>query len=594
MTGQAGDQLRDVRHGHTRLRTLDVFIGRNLVVGRHGLGGFEREAVQVHGEAAQHRTFGRPEQLPAPVDDRTQRLVPGRSASRTRGEHPEAVAEPLRQLVHAVRANPRGRQLQGQRQTVEPPTDVRDRCGVAGIDREPGHHGGHALREQPYRTRTLQRGEVVTVRQVQRRHRPQQLAGPAQGFPAGGQDAQLGRGLQQEYGQLGDRREQALAVVQHQQQAFVPEGAHQVFGQRGAWCRRKELGERLVVQVECRGDLLGQESGSLVRCLVPVGRVFVGTDAGQVDDPAPVRQFVDQLSGGLHREPGLADAAGTGQGDQPAGRQQSTDMGHRFGSTHETGQRCREVGAGTRQVRPRRLLRRRPSLGPGGPRGHVPGFGRHLLRLDRHLFRLGRDVVGLARKDGGGRRERRRQRGVLREDGLVHPGEFRSGFHAVLLHQALSYAPEAGQRLGLPSELVQRTQPQRLQPLTDRMPVGQLRQLAEHRSGLAECETRLGEVLARDQPLFLQASDRGQGERLVGELGQRLTSPERQRIGEQPCPDRRLRGGTRPHHQVHEPVRVHLIWLHLHCIPGRTRGDERAATGFGVVQHPPEPGDHGL
>ena len=66
------------------------------------------------------------EQVPAPVDDGAQRAVARQRGAAAAGEQPEAVVEPPGELLERQRAQPRGGQLDGQRQAVEPAADLDD------------------------------------------------------------------------------------------------------------------------------------------------------------------------------------------------------------------------------------------------------------------------------------------------------------------------------------------------------------------------------------------------------------------------------------------------------------------------------------
>src|SRR5207247_5441696 len=95
-------------------------------------------AVRGYRQPPQHQPFRPGEQLPAPVDDGPQGLLPGRGVAMPGDQQPEPVVEPGEELVHAQGPDPGRSQLQRQRNSVEPPAQPRDGLGVTLIRRKPG------------------------------------------------------------------------------------------------------------------------------------------------------------------------------------------------------------------------------------------------------------------------------------------------------------------------------------------------------------------------------------------------------------------------------------------------------------------------
>ena len=103
----------------------------------------------------------------------------------------------------------------------------------------------------------------------ERRHAVDRLAVDGERLAAGGEDVQVGAGLQERLGQCGDGSDQVLAVVQHQQQTT---GA-QVVGQR-----RRQRPARLLANA--------QDGGDRVRHQLGIGQ------RRQLDQPDAVRERV--------------------------------------------------------------------------------------------------------------------------------------------------------------------------------------------------------------------------------------------------------------------------------------------------------------
>ncbi len=109
---------------------------------------------------------------------------------------------------------------------------------------------------------------------------------------------------EQSLGEARDRLDQVLAVVEQEQQPAIAD----VPGERDL---RRPVGGQPRVQRLCdrRPDQLG----------LPERR--------QLDRPDPVGKVLGPLPGELQRQPGLAAAAGSGQGEEPRVAQQRRGLG---------------------------------------------------------------------------------------------------------------------------------------------------------------------------------------------------------------------------------------------------------------------------
>jgi len=197
-------------------------------------------------------------------------------------------------------------------------------------------------------------------------------------------------------------------------------------------------------------------------------------------------------------------------------------------------------------------------------------------------------AVGAGLRDVLGRRGavvglRPFQRGVLREDRLLKPLERRTRFDAELVDQQLSRHLVQLQGVHLAPAPVQRQHELRTQPLPQGMLGDQPLELGHQLGMPAQCQVCLDALLQRSQPQLLQLRDRGLRERLVGELVQRRTSPQSQRV---PQPsglggDRRL---CRLRHETTEPVGIDLVAVDGQQVPGRARLQH--LRGFAVIAWP--------
>ena len=134
--------------------------------------------------------------------------------------------------------------------------------------------------------------------------------------------------------------------------------------------------------------------------------------------------------------------------------------------------------------------------------------------------------------DGRGSRAAARQveRRVLREDRLVQPPQLGAGLDADLLDERRARVAVGLERLGLAPGAVQREHPLRVQPLAQRVLGDERLELADHLGVPAGREVGVDRHLGRAQPQLLEPADLGGGERLVGDVGQRLAAPQRERL----------------------------------------------------------------
>jgi len=190
---QAGEQIEHVALGEPRL-------GVRARIGADPFGGLQSAAAAEHRQAGEQGPLGLVEQLPAPVDHRPQGLLPWQRGAAAGGPQPEAVVQAGGDLLGRQRAQPRGGQLDRQGHSVQPAADL----GGGGLvpvlfaeEREARAGRLGAVGEQPHGGVVGRRDRCgAGGRDVERRHRPQRLAGDAERFAAGRQDPHAGAGRQ--------------------------------------------------------------------------------------------------------------------------------------------------------------------------------------------------------------------------------------------------------------------------------------------------------------------------------------------------------------------------------------------------------------
>ncbi len=294
---QGGEQVLD--RGRVGRGAVGPVLGADQV--RVGEGG----AAGEHGEAAQQHAFVLGEQLPAPVDHGAQGAVPVEGRAGAAVEQPEPVVQPVRDLTGGQGAQPGRGQFEGQRQAVELAADPDHRVDGVVVHGEAGAGRGGALREERdggVRERPLR--SVAGCGHGERRDRPERLAGDAERLAAGGEHGEPGCGGQQALGEAGRVLDQVLAVVQDQQDVPARHGPGDPLDGPG---RVSRAGGHSGVRRRAEGRQHGP------RHAVRAGGVG---EFGQPD----VRGGQGRGGGG-EGQPGLADAARAGQGDQPGAAQ---------------------------------------------------------------------------------------------------------------------------------------------------------------------------------------------------------------------------------------------------------------------------------
>ena len=124
----------------------------------------------------------------------------------------------MRELRRAQDRDPCGRELQCQRDAVETTNHFRDRGGVLLGDPEVGVHRLRPLDEDPHGLAARDRGEFIGVGHAERSHGHDALTREAQAFAARREHEEPRAPVFERADQGGHRRQQVLAIVEHQEQ----------------------------------------------------------------------------------------------------------------------------------------------------------------------------------------------------------------------------------------------------------------------------------------------------------------------------------------------------------------------------------------
>ena len=167
---------------------------------------------------------------------------------------------------------------------------------------------------------------------------------------------------------------------------------------------------------------------------------------------------------------------------------------------------------------------------------HVGEQHRHLLALplergapttdfsaDRFTLRLAR---GLWRREVQG--------GVLPQDRLLELAQLSAGLDAELVDEHLAGRAVDLERLGLAAATVQAEHQLAAEPLAERELLDESLQLADELAVAAEREVGLDALLQRARVQLVQTGDLRLGPRLIGEVRQRRSAPQRKRLAQLP------------------------------------------------------------
>ena len=288
--GMADELVEDTEHVADPGRRIVHRIGDADPLDRPGPG-----ATAEHAQSAEQDRFLRAEELVTPRERRAKCPVAIRRVARPGRQQGQAAIEPPRDLVDPQPAHARGRELDRQRQTVEPRADEGNGRGILGGRDEVGHDARHAIDEE------LGRVGLDGARQAEGRHRIEVLARQPKLRLAGGDDRQA-RGAGEQLGQQRRRVEHVLEVVEDEQALPGPE----VIGQNGRGWLAADLSHP---------DRRGDRGRDLSR---------IG-DGRQPDEPGTVAKVGRHLRCRLDDQSRLPGAGRTDQRHQPGRSKQLAD-----------------------------------------------------------------------------------------------------------------------------------------------------------------------------------------------------------------------------------------------------------------------------
>ena len=175
------------------------------------------------------------------------------------------------------------------------------------------------------------------------------------------------------------------------------------------------------------------------------------------------------------------------------------------------------------------------------------------------------------------------ERRILRQDAALELVQRRRRLDAELLHERLARPPVDVERLGLASRPVEREHQLPTETLAQRMVPHERFELRQHGSVASERELRLETLLERGEPQLLEPRDRGLGERLVREIGERCSTPEPECTTEHVGGGLRVGGFERLGRVVRsalEAVEIEVSGLDVKDVARRSRLDRLRAEGL--------------
>ena len=238
-------------------------------------------------------------------------------------QHRQPILEPFGQRRGIEHAEPARRELQRERQSVEPLDDLGDRRCVRIGEREVGPDRRGTVNEQPHRFRRDELSGIATpfpCGKLQRRHLVLVLAREPQRDAARRQHRQPRSRVEE----IADHRaavHELLEVVEHEHHVEIREVPPEA-------TREVEMGS--LPHLEHPGDLRDHERG-------------VGQWA-QVHEEHAVGEPVELPRSDLEREPGLPGATRAGEREQSRLTQEPLDVVHRSCSADERGSARTQVG----------------------------------------------------------------------------------------------------------------------------------------------------------------------------------------------------------------------------------------------------------
>ncbi len=296
-----------------------------------GLGGRGGTAAGEHGQAREQQLLVGRQQVVAPVDCRAKRVLAfGQVAGAAARELQRQERE---ELGGRVLARARGRELDRQREAVEPAADLGDLVCLLARPAEAGRDRGRARDEEPRRVAQRQRRDAVLV---------------------------LGR--EAERRRLVTSKARSGAAASSSASSGAASSTCSKLSRRGGPALVEVALQRLLLRAERLRDLRLDERGIAKR--------------REVDEVDAVGEGVRELVRGLHREPGLARPARAGQREEAhAAAEEGADLVELASAADELGLcagRWRRARSSAARHGTKRRGERSPAPAPSGRAGSSP------------------------------------------------------------------------------------------------------------------------------------------------------------------------------------------------------------------------------
>jgi hypothetical protein len=294
---------------------------RGTVVGEaDGCGGTEVERPDEDGESLEERPLGIGQERVTRIHRRLERAVAGRCAHRRQLQESESLVEMPNDLLRRQDGQTGGGHLDRQRQAVEPPAHLQHGRRIAGVEHERGVAGTASLDEQAHGVELGELGRRrLSGRKAERRHRPHEFSFDMQRRATGREHARAGGPAHDCRHELGGRGCHVLAVVDKQEHSPPAERADD-------GC--DDLVPRHDRQAEDARRLIGDQAGVSHRREI---------------DPHSAGEPRAQPLGNFHRQPGLADPARPGQGQESVAVDEVRHLLQLAIPAHERGKPGRQV-----------------------------------------------------------------------------------------------------------------------------------------------------------------------------------------------------------------------------------------------------------
>ena len=238
------------------------------------------------------------------------------------GEDRKTIVQPRRQPLDAEQVDPRRGEFDGERDSVQPVTDIDHGCQIIGGQFERIQRGRGAFGKKLDRRKTKRFGYrrlVVARRHRKRREVIEKFAFAAQRLAAGGEQMNAGGAAQQALRQHRHRIERMFAIIEYDQHRFILK-------------MRNQRGNGLIPQGRQPKD----------------GRHRARNQArvrqrGQFNEAHPMPIRIGQMRGDGEGHGGLADAAGADHRHKPTPRQLAGDGIDAVGPADHARDRSRQM-----------------------------------------------------------------------------------------------------------------------------------------------------------------------------------------------------------------------------------------------------------